>query len=415
MGRIAIMLLVLTTILGLAHGYVGWRLIGPAKLAAPWSTIAWGTVVFLTLLHPASFSLRLNNLGGRAVDVLAWTSYILLGAFALTFMLVFFRDVVWGAIALLEWLSERVIDDPPALLPQDPERRRVLLNSLNLGILSLAGAGTAVGFYEARRRAQVVHVDVPIVGLPRSLDGFSIAQISDIHVGPTIKHDYLRAIVDAVNTLGADVVAVTGDLVDGSVAELQAHVAPLKDLQARHGAYFVTGNHEYYSGAQEWVDHVASLGLRVLMNEHHALDHDGECVLMCGVTDYTAHSVVESHRSDPRKAAAGAPSAGARILLAHQPRSLFAAQKVAVGPEQVPYDLMLSGHTHGGQFWPWNFLVGLANPVNTGLHAFDALLDGVETEAKKMWVYVNRGTGYWGPPLRLGVPSEITLLRLRTA
>ncbi len=412
MGRMAIMLAVVTTVFGLAHGYVGWRLIGPAKLTPPWSTIAWGTVVFLTLLHPIVFALRNQS---DALDALAWVSYILLGAFALVFCMVFVRDVLWGLTHLVEWIMGKVVEDPPRLLPPDPDRRRALLHTINLGILGSGGIGTAVGFYQARKRATVVKVDVPIKDLPSGLEGFSIAQISDIHVGPTIKGDFLEGIVSRVNELGADVIAVTGDLVDGSVEELAPHVAPLQKLSAKHGAFFVTGNHEYYSGAPEWVKHVDSLGVRVLMNAHTPLQHNGETLLMCGVTDYTAESVVESHRSDPLQAAKGAPSAGARVLLAHQPRSIFAAQKVPVGPENKPFDLMLSGHTHGGQFWPWNFLVGLANPVNAGLRAFDVSFSDVTGAAQKMWVYVNSGTGYWGPPLRLGVPSEITLLRLKRA
>ncbi len=412
MGRMVTFLAIITTILGAGHAYVGWRLITPAKLSPPWLYVAWGTVVLLALLHPFAFSFRLRNVN---VDGLAWLSYILLGAFALLFVLVFVRDVLWGLSHGIDWLLARFVDDAPRILPEDPERRRALLHTMNLGIMGAGGIGTTVGFYQARKRATVVTVNVPVKDLPAALEGFSIAQISDIHVGPTIKRDFLAGIVSRVNELGADVIAVTGDLVDGSVEELAPHVAPLADLKAKHGAFFVTGNHEYYSGAPAWVEHVNSLGLTTLMNEHRALEHNGERVLMCGVTDYTAETIVQSHRSDPEKAAKNAPAAGARVLLAHQPRSVFAAQKVVVGPERRAYDLMLSGHTHGGQFWPWNFLVGLANPVNAGLEAFDVAIPDVTGAAQKMWVYVNSGTGYWGPPLRLGVPSEITLLKLKRA
>jgi len=227
------------------------------------------------------------------------------------------------------------------------------------------------------------------------LHGFSIAQISDVHVGAQIKRNYVDAIVDAVNGLDADLVAVTGDLVDGSVQDLARHIAPLGRLKARHGAFLVTGNHEYYSGEQAWVTEFRRLGLRVLLNEHVVVRHGGASVVVAGVTDFSAHHFNPSQRSDPAAALAGAPDdAAAKILLAHQPRSALAA--VGAG-----FDLQLSGHTHGGQFWPWNLFVRFQQPFTAGLHRLN-----------RLWVYISRGTGYWGPPNRFGAPSEITLLRL---
>jgi uncharacterized protein len=264
-----------------------------------------------------------------------------------------------------------------------------------LAVPILAAFATMVGFVNARRRARIRRVDVPIAGLPAALHGFSIAQISDLHVGPTIKRDYLERVVDAVNGLGADMIAVTGDLVDGSVRDLSKHTEPLARLTSRHGAFFVTGNHEYYSGAAAWVKELRRLGLAVLMNEHVVLSHGGAAVVVAGVTDYTAGFFDPAQRSDPAAAMTGAPrGAGVRLLLAHQPRSAFAAA-------QAGFDLQLSGHTHGGQFFPWNFVVRLFHPFTTGLHRLG-----------KLWVYISRGTGYWGPPKRLGAPSEITYLRL---
>jgi predicted MPP superfamily phosphohydrolase len=254
---------------------------------------------------------------------------------------------------------------------------------------------TLWGFANARRTARVVRVDVPITGLPAALDGFTIAQISDVHVGPTIKRPYVEAIVDTVNRLDVDLVAVTGDLVDGSVRDLAGHVAPLASLRSREGSFFVTGNHEYYSGAADWVAELRRLGVRVLMNEHVVIDHAEALLVVAGVTDYSAGHFDAAQRSDPQAAMAGAPSgAGVRVLLAHQPRS-------AVEAAEAGFDLQLSGHTHGGQFLPWNFFVRLQQPFTAGLHRL-----------KRLWVYTSRGTGYWGPPKRFGAPSEITLLRL---
>jgi predicted MPP superfamily phosphohydrolase len=261
---------------------------------------------------------------------------------------------------------------------------------------------TFLGFWNARRTATVVRVDVPIANLPEALQGFNVAQISDIHVGPTIKRSYLTRIVERVNSLDADMVAITGDLVDGSVRELRDDVAPLKKLTSTHGTFFVTGNHEYYSGALGWIDALRALGVKVLLNEHVVLHHnvdeqDPEPAMMvvAGVTDFSAHHFDEAHRSSPELAMSGAPvQAVFKLLLAHQPRSAHAAL-------QAGFDLQLSGHTHGGQFWPWNHFVKLQQPFTADLHKLQSL-----------WVYTSRGTGYWGPPKRFGAPSEITLLRL---
>jgi predicted MPP superfamily phosphohydrolase len=276
-----------------------------------------------------------------------------------------------------------------------------------LAVPALATLVTLVGFFNARRTASVRRVDIPIARLPTSLVGFTIAQLSDIHVGPTIRVRYIERIVTAVNRLGADMVAITGDLVDGTVAELRTHVAPLARLKTRHGTFVVTGNHEYYAGAHDWIDELRRLGLRVLLNEHVVLQtrnvqgaqtdeevHESALVV-AGVTDYTAGHFDAGHASDPEGAVRDAPpQVHTRLLLAHQPRSAIAAA-------QAGYHLQLSGHTHGGQFFPWNLFVPLQQPFTAGLHRLH-----------DMWIYVSRGTGYWGPPKRFGAPSEITLLRL---
>jgi predicted MPP superfamily phosphohydrolase len=254
---------------------------------------------------------------------------------------------------------------------------------------------TLAGLVIARGRPRITEVTVPIRNLPESLNGFSIAQISDVHVGSTIKRGFVEGIVRRVNLLNADLIAVTGDLVDGSVTRPSAHTAPLAGLSAKYGAFFVTGNHEYYSGERAWTEEIRRLGLRVLKNEHVVLLHNGGSLVLAGVTDYSAHRFDPSQRSDPAAALRGAPSdAGAKILLAHQPSSATAA-------EAAGFDLQISGHTHGGQFWPWNHFIRYFQPFTSGLNRLN-----------KLWVYVNRGTGYWGPPNRFGVPSEITRIKL---
>jgi hypothetical protein len=377
-------LLIPTAFLALLHGYIGWRL----TPALPGAAAGWALAAVLiasVVLMPLGFLAR--GLRSRPLaDALAWSGLLLMGLFSSLFVLTVVRDAVlalaFGADALL-----------PAALGLDAIARWTAL-----AVPALALAITALGYLNARRTAAVVQVEVPIQGLPAALHGFTVAQISDIHVGPTIKGAYLSAIVQAVNRLGADMVAITGDLVDGSVQELAHHVAPLAALRSRHGTYFVTGNHEYYSGAHAWIAELRRLGVSVLMNEHVVLTHGAGSLVLAGVTDWSAHHFDEAHRSDAQAAADGAPAdAGLRVLLAHQPRSAPAAAEAG-------FDVQLSGHTHGGQFWPWNFFVPLQQPFTAGLHKLHDL-----------WVYTSRGTGYWGPPKRLGAPSEITHLRFVTA
>lgn len=300
------------------------------------------------------------------------------------------RDVVGGVL----WAAQA--------LPADPERRRWLFKSVNLGVVAASVGLTSYGVWAARRRAAIVNVDVPIRGLPAELHNFTIAQITDIHVGPTIKREYIEAIVEGVNSLGADMVAITGDVVDGSVEELGAHTAPLGNLRGKHGVFLCTGNHEYYAGVESWLQEFSRLGIRCLHNEHVVVEQGGHKVVVAGVTDYNGGSVLASHKSDPARAIAGAPGdAAVKLLLAHQPRSCHAAQDLG-------YDLQLSGHTHGGQFLPWNFLVPLQQPFTAGLDRVKAGTGAI----RDFWIYVSRGTGYWGPPVRVGAPSEITRIRL---
>ena len=380
----------------LLHLYVGWRIV-PALTAWP---VAQALLAMLlvasTVLMPLGLMAR-RSVKGPWADRLAWAGLLGMGLFSSLFVLTVLRDVLLLVADMLQWVWPAA--GPDVLAPEN-------LSVWSAVAVPLLGLGvTALGYWNARRTAGVVRVDVPIAGLPADLHGFTVAQISDIHVGPTIKHGYLQSIVSAVNALGVDLVAITGDLVDGSVKELARHVAPLSGLTSRHGTYFVTGNHEYYSGAHAWIDELRRLGVQVLMNEHVVLNHGDPAtesttamLVVAGVSDYSAHHFDESHRSDAKAAMDGAPAhAGFRLLLAHQPRS-------APGAAQAGFDLQLSGHTHGGQFWPWNHFVRFQQPFTAGLH-----------KLQDLWVYTSRGTGYWGPPKRFGAPSEITHLRLVTA
>jgi predicted MPP superfamily phosphohydrolase len=364
----------------LLHGYIGLRIV-PA-LAEPWAALFSGLLIISALSMP--FGLWARRIRSEALaDRIAAFGLFCMGLFSTLLVLTVARDVaLLAAAAVLALL--------PAALPWHE-----MANVTAWAVPAVGGIVTLLGLVNARRTAAVVSVDVPIANLPAALHGFTIAQISDIHVGPTIKRNYLDAIVRSVNGLRADMVAVTGDLVDGSVHKLAADVAPIERLESRHGTFFVTGNHEYYSGAPAWIAELRRLGLRVLLNEHVVLHHESASVVVAGVTDYGAHHFGEQHRSDPEAALKNSPAdAAVRVLLAHQPRSAAAAADAG-------FDLQLSGHTHGGQFLPWNLLVRLQQPYTAGLHRL-----------RKLWIYTSRGTGYWGPPKRFGAPSEITRLRL---
>jgi predicted MPP superfamily phosphohydrolase len=372
------------TLGALAHVYVGARLIPDALLGGAGSAAAILLLALSCILIPLGMLAR-SSMHAPWGDRNAWVGLFAMGLFSSLFVLTVIRD----ALLLLGWLATLPLDVSP------PWRALRQVSAWAVALLALCG--TLVGLVNARRRARIVDVDVPISNLPPDLDGFTIVQISDIHVGPTIKRNYVRAIVDAVNGLLPDMVAITGDVVDGSVEQLADHTRPLGDLRAPYGVYLVTGNHEYYSGVTPWVAEFRRLGLRVLMNEHAVIHPLGLPMVVAGVTDYGAGAYDPRHGSSPAGALAGAPAdARPRILLAHQPRSAAAA-------EALGFNLQLSGHTHGGQFFPWGYFVRFQQPYTAGLHRLG-----------NMWVYVSRGTGYWGPPKRLGAPSEITRLRLRS-
>ncbi|MFJ3701107.1 MULTISPECIES: metallophosphoesterase [unclassified Streptomyces] len=278
--------------------------------------------------------------------------------------------------------------EAPAPAVADPSRRLFVARAVG-GAAALAGLGTVGhGTYGVLRGPRVKRVTVPLAGLPRGAHRFRIAVVSDIHLGPILGRAHTRRIVDTINATGSDLVAVVGDLVDGSVADLGSAAEPLADLEARHGSYFVTGNHEYFSGAAQWVDHVRELGLHPLENARVEIAGFD----LAGVNDVAGES--EGQGPDFARALGDRDRSRASVLLAHQPVVIDDAVEYGVG-------LQLSGHTHGGQLWPGNLLAELANPTVAGLERYG------DTQ-----LYVSRGAGAWGPPVRVGAPSDITVVEL---
>ena len=389
-SRLIIMVSLATLILGSLHVYIYAR-ISRHLLLAPSSQLALKVVLvllFAALWAAMPLSRLLGVLHSR------WLSYIVftwLGTMMLTSLGLLFADIVGWLLPVLSRVT-----------PIDPGRRQWLAQVVGKASLVGSGLASVVALSQGLSRVLVKRVTVPIARLPRALAGLRIVQITDVHIGPTLRGDFLRQVVDSINALSPDVVAITGDLVDGPVEALRSHVQPLSEIKSRHGVFFVTGNHEYYAGADAWIAYLRTLGIRVLRNERVRIRHAGAAggeegeLDVAGVDDYHANMQL-GHGADLEKALLGQTAEVPVVLLAHQPIQFETAKLRGV-------DLQLSGHTHGGQIWPWGMFVRLQQPYLAGLY-----------REGKSALYVSCGTGYWGPPMRLGARAEITELTLVAA
>lgn len=369
---LAFALAMASTIVGL-HYYLGARLIRDAQVAEPFATVAW-VVLWSSFASIFGGFLSSRVFGRRLSKVFQWVGFVWMGAFGLLLVSTALSDVLFA-------IAARVSTVDPSWYTLRP-----------LVVLGVVVPALVYGFSISRRpETKRVTVDVP--GLDKSLDGFRIVQISDVHITDTLGRDFAQRVADQVNSLKPDLVAVTGDLIDGSVARLEQEVAPLGTMRATHGVFYVTGNHEYYHGGSAWEAEGRRLGWQVLHNEHRVLA-DGKLVVG-GVPDLEGARFSEAHAPRADLTFAQAPAGVPRILLAHQPRFARAAKDQKVS-------LMLSGHTHGGQILPFNAFVKLQQPVIGGFE----VIEGVPT-------YTSLGTGYWGPPFRIGPRGEVTEITLR--
>ncbi|SOE68453.1 hypothetical protein SAMN05446589_3301 [Streptomyces sp. OV198] len=407
-------LLALATVAGL-YWYV-WRRLVRDTTSGPGLARRAGTVVFVAgpVLMIAAVAAERAGAPFRLQQALAWPGFLWM---ALSIYLLL--GVVAGEVVrpLLRRVMERraapsvAVPHPApvphpesvptgAAAPQEPSpaepprpvttpSRRLFVSRAVGGAAAAVALGTVgYGTYGVLRGPRVRRVTVPLAKLPRSAHGYRIAVVSDIHLGPTLGRDFCRRVVDTINATQPDLIAVVGDLVDGSVKDLGPAAAPLARLRARHGSYFVTGNHEYYSGAAQWVREVRELGLHPLENARTEMAGFD----LAGVNDVAGES--EGHGPDFGRALGDRDTARAVVLLAHQPVQIHDAVKHGV-------DLQLSGHTHGGQLWPGNYIAELANPTVAGLERYG------DTQ-----LYVSRGAGAWGPPTRVDAPSDITVVEL---
>ena len=387
MSRFFAFIAIALSLLAGIHYYLWARLIRDPRWAAPWVTVGGTLLSFLAASVP--LSLVLGRGQGHFRRGFVWGGYVWLGVMFLLLTVVFSTDL----LRLLTAIARRVA----VAQPLDPQRR-TLLARLTAGATGVLVTGlTAAALRSVAQPVEVRKVSVRLDRLPRAQDGFRIVQLTDIHVGPTIGRAFVEQIVERANALAPDLIAITGDLVDGTVGQLAAAIEPLARLRAPHGVYFVTGNHEYFSGAEEWLNELDRLGIRVLRNERVSIGNGAVGFDLAGVDDRSSvHYGGRSPEEALRHALLDRDPDRELVLLAHQPRTLLDAEPFGIG-------LQLSGHTHGGQMWPFNFVVGLQQPFVAGLH-----------RRGSAQIYVSRGTGYWGPPMRLGAPAEITEIRLES-
>lgn len=359
-------------------------LFGVPLVTLVWSGNAWplgvrlgGTAVFV--LVALSFPVLMFRGHGGHSDAAARLADTLLGVIWVLF--------TWSVIGQVAGLALRLLG------VADPLRSRVVTAVVLLVALVLLRWGHA----EAMRVPRVRRVDVTMPRLGAGLDGLRVVLITDTHYGPIDRTRWSQGVTKVINSLDADIVAHTGDIADGQVHQRLSMAAPLADVRARHARVYVTGNHEYFSGAAGWVEHMTSLGWDALHNRHIVVTRGGDSLIVAGVDDRTAAgSGLPGHHTDHAAALAGADPDLPILLLAHQPHQITGAVEHGV-------DLQLSGHTHGGQMWPFHYLVRLDQPV----------LQGLSRHSGRTQLYTSRGTGFWGPPFRIFAPSEITLLTLR--
>ncbi|PLX66818.1 MAG: phosphohydrolase [Denitrovibrio sp.] len=346
--------------------------------------IRYGLLLFLMMYIAVGARVAIAMIGHNELFILlAWVGYVSIGVVSMLFCAAVVKLVFNTTGYFLTKTTDKF----------SPSRRQFLSNSLGTGmslaVLPMAG----YGIYRAVGKPIIKKVNLTNPNIHEGLKGLRIAQLTDIHVGPTIGAEKVEQIVGMTNELNPDIVLITGDLVDGSAKYISDYILPLKDLKSTYGTFFVTGNHEYYSGAKAWIKAIESLGIIVLNNTNRILKHKGAGLMVAGVPDIHADRFgFETHK--PAKAKHTNEHYDYSIIMSHRPE---VADEIA----EHGFDLQLSGHTHGGQYFPWTFVI----------YAFQRYVRGLY-KIGDMKLYVSQGTAYWGPPMRIGAESEITLLTL---
>jgi len=375
---------IFSMILLFCHAYIFHHVVSAFSLS---SAQRWGAgIILFGFLVVTLLTIPFVNMLPRAQGaVIAWLTYPWLGVVLLLVTMCAAADLVW------------LLSKGASLFSNIKDLGRRPLSQVAFGF---AGVGCLVSLFINAQPAIVKNVTIEIQDLPASFDGVRIVQLTDLHVGPMNDGAWLSRIVEEVEALSPDMIVLTGDLVDGSVAHLSEHVLPLKRLKAKYGVHFVTGNHEYYSGVDAWCEHLKTLDINVLRNACTQITStEGEILNLVGVEDWGARHMRGVEGPDLQKALKGAQPHAPVILLAHQPAAIHEAAARGV-------DLQLSGHTHGGQIWPFSYLVYLQQPYVQGHYVYPE---------SKTQIYISPGTGFWGPPMRLGTHAEVSVITLTRA
>ncbi len=389
--------LIVATILISIYFYIGHRFINLFNISEKLNKWLWIGILVIVLLPIVSGILKVLGFTGRIPDLMNWIGFVFWGFTSLLLILLVIRDSGFllykgfSKVSAIKVVSS--IDNHVNL-----KKRDSLKLASNFFILLLVTSATGYGVYNVLKFPILKRVKIKSKKLKDIKKSLKITQFSDLHVSSTIGKKYVEKTVELINSTNPDIIAFTGDLADGSVAELREKCLPLKNLKSKYGKYFVTGNHEYYSGIEDWEPFIRNeLGFTILNNENEliSLEENSFDIILAGVPDYRANRVYPKHNSDPAKSIKGVSKESLKILLAHQPKSVLDAAKAG-------FDIQLSGHTHGGQYFPLNTLVKLDQPYNIGLHQHD----------ENLQIYVNSGTGYWGPPMRIGTESEISVIEI---
>ena len=371
-------LVIAAAVVALMHLYLWKRLVSDTTRAARTRRVATAAVIALAVLVAATLTLP-RWVGPDVAQWFAWPGYLWFGV-------LFYLVVVLLVLELPRFALRKTV--------ATDESRRLFLARSAAVVAGAAATGIAgTGVVSALGPPQLRRAAIPLRNLDPAFSGFRIAVVSDIHLGPLLGRSHTERLVRMINEADVDLVAMVGDLADGTVAELGPDAEPLRDLVSREGTFFVTGNHEYYSGHQQWITELERLGLNYLHNARTTLTRGTGTLDIAGITDVTGSSFEDT--PDLTAALAGRDTANPVVLLAHQPVQVEEAAEARV-------DLQLSGHTHGGQLYPFHHLVALAQPGVSGLSKVD-----------DTWLYVTNGAGFWGPPVRVGAPPDISILELK--
>ena len=362
---------------------MGWRFLWPIEIPYFYKIILLIVFLLFYFLPIITFVLYFNKIENNVTRIIAWFGYTGLG----TVSLLFFIQI---SVDLLSIIKSIFIKKNHF----NPHRRAFIQLSVKGIIGGLGAIGTVWGLYNAVKTPIIKKVQIPIQNLPKELENIRMAQITDLHVSTMITDKYVEKVSQTLYNMNPDILFFTGDAADGSVESLGRHMKTLGEIKPKYGKYFVTGNHEYYSDMNGWLRLIENLGFKILINESQIININNSTIMITGIPDRGGKHFSSFHKTNMEKAVGGMPECDVKILLAHQPKDVEYAVK-------YNFDLQLSGHTHGGQYFPFSLLVQMAHPFLKGLH-----------KRGNTWVYINQGTGYWGPPLRIGTEPEITEMTL---